>query len=46
MFDFKIWLDGLAVIAVFAAAGWLLSLLFAVIILVQSIPALFYLWGC
>jgi len=26
MFDFNIWLDGLAVIAVFAAVGWLLSL--------------------
>lgn len=27
-------------------AGWLLSLLFAVIVLVQAIPALFYLTGC
>ncbi|MFO7562092.1 MAG: hypothetical protein R6X02_05585 [Enhygromyxa sp.] len=29
-----------------ARAGWLFSALFAVIIAVQSIPALFYLHGC
>lgn len=43
MFDFKIWLDGLAVIAVFAAVGWLLSLRLRNVSIVDSMWSLMFL---
>jgi steroid 5-alpha reductase family enzyme len=43
MFDFKIWLDGLVVIAVFAAVGWLLSLPLRNVSIVDSMWSLMFL---
>jgi steroid 5-alpha reductase family enzyme len=43
MFDFNIWLDGLAVIAVFAAVGWLLSLPLRNVSIVDSMWSLMFL---
>ena len=43
MFDFKTWLDGLAVIAVFAAVGWLLSLPLRNVSIVDSMWSLMFL---
>lgn len=43
MFDFDIWLDGLAVLAVFAAVGWLLSLPLRNVSIVDSMWSLMFL---
>jgi steroid 5-alpha reductase family enzyme len=43
MFDFNIWLDGLAVLAVFAAVGWLLSLPLRNVSIVDSMWSLMFL---
>jgi len=43
MFDLEIWLDGLAVIAVFAAVGWLLSLPLRNVSIVDSMWSLMFL---
>jgi len=43
MFDFNAWLDGLAVLAVFAAVGWLLSLPLRNVSIVDSMWSLMFL---
>jgi len=43
MFDFKIWLDGLAVLAVFATVGWLMSLPLRNVSIVDSMWSLMFL---
>jgi len=43
MFDFNIWLDGLAVLAVFAILGWLLSLPLRDVSIVDSMWSVMFL---
>jgi len=43
MFDFNVWLDGLAVLAVFAVVGWLLSLPLRNVSIVDSMWSLMFL---